>query len=402
MNTAEPGKPSPREVRPAEEALAESEERLRLLIENVRGHAIFTLDPEGRITSWNPGAQRIFRYSAEEIVGQSGSILFTPEDRAQGEDRKELDTAAREGRASDDRWQMRKGGERFWANGITSAMRGADGRLRGFNKVLRDDTEAKLLAERREELLQREQVALREAQRAMVMKDEFLATVSHELRTPLAAILLWTKMLRAGELEEARWHEALDSILRSAEAQRQLVDDLLDVSRMTSGKLRLDLHETDPALVVQAAVDAIRVTAEAKGVAVGVTLDPGTGLVRADPERLQQVLWNLLSNAVKFTGACGRVDVNIRQQGKEVEITVRDTGRGIDPAFIPHVFERFSQADASSTRRQGGLGLGLAISRLLIELHGGSIESHSAGLGHGATFTVHLPVVTSGSPSPTG
>jgi PAS domain S-box-containing protein len=380
------------ETKAAAEALRRSEEQLRLLVENVHDHAIFTLDTEGRITSWNPGAGRIFQYGASEILGRNGGVLFTPEDLERHEEKKELAAAARDGRASDDRWQMRRDGTRFWASGVTSAIRDSRGALLGYTKVLRDETEAKLLAQRRDRLLEQEQAALREAQQAMVLKDEFLAVVSHELRTPLSAILLWAKMLKAGLVQGPDLQEAVDSIVRSAEAQRQLVEDLLDMSRMTSGQLRLNVRETELAPVVQAAVDAVRVTAEVKGVMLGMTLDQHAGCVRADADRLQQVVWNLLSNAVKFTGQGGRVDVRLRRLDDVVEITVSDTGRGIPPEFLPYVFEWFRQADASSTRVHGGLGLGLAISRQLVELHGGTIRAESAGEGRGATFTVELPV----------
>jgi len=389
----------------ANDALRESEERFRLLVENVRDHGVFTLDPEANVTTWNTGAQRIFGYAPQEIIGHSGAILFTPEDRETGEHQKELATAARNGRASDDRWQMRKDGTHFWANGITYAMRNEDGSLRGFTKVLRDQTEAKVLAERRERLLEREKSALREAHQAMVMKDEFLAVVSHELRTPLSAILLWARMLNSGALEGEELKEAIESILRSAEAQRQLIDDLLDVSRMMSGKLRLNVRDIDPAPTIRAAVDAVRVTAEAKGVSLETDIQTPTRKVRADPDRVQQVVWNLVNNAVKFTDAGGLVNIRLLQLDHHMEITVTDTGRGISPEFLPHVFERFRQADASSTRTHGGLGLGLSISRQLVELHGGDIRVQSEGLGKGATFIVQLPLSNteggSAPPSPT-
>jgi PAS domain S-box-containing protein len=400
-----------------EDALRDSEERNRLLIENARDYSIFMSDPDGRIVSWNTGAERIFGYSAAEVIGQDMAILFTPEDRATGEDRNELATAASEGRASDDRWQVRKGGERFWASGVTTPMRDASGTLRGFAKIARDLTDHRRLEEQRELLLGREKVARLEAERAATVRDEFLAVVSHELRTPLTAILLWSKMLEAGTVESADHPAVFSTIRQSAEAQRQLIEDLLDMSGILAGKLRLNVREVDLVPVVQAAIDAVAPMAEAKGVAVEASLGGDNGdassgngegdngsaaagagagaarKLRIDPDRIQQVVWNLLSNAVKFTDAGGRVWVRVRRGNAGVRIEVQDTGRGITPDFLPFVFERFRQADASTTRAYGGLGLGLAICRQLIELHGGTIRAESAGPGHGSMFTVELPVV---------
>ncbi|MDB5296006.1 MAG: two-component regulatory system protein [Phycisphaerales bacterium] len=375
-----------------EDALREGEERLRLLVENIRDHAVHTLDPDGRITSWNPGAERVFGFAADEIVGRHMSVLFTPEDLAAAEDRNELATAAKAGRASDDRWQVRRDGTRFWANGVTSAIRDADGNLRGFAKVCRDQTEAKRLGEQRQKLLEQEQAARLEAERAVTMKDEFLAVVSHELRTPLTSILIWSNLLATRAVKPADQPAAAETIRRSAENQRQLIDDLLDVSRMTSGKLRLNVREVDAAAVVRAAVDVVRPMADAAGVAVATALDERAGRVAADPDRLQQVVWNLLSNAVKFTPKGGRVSVGLGRLDGNLRVTVADTGRGISPGFLPFVFDRFRQADASTTRAIGGLGIGLALVRQLVELHGGTVRAESAGEGEGATFTVDLPL----------
>ena len=230
---------------------------------------------------------------------------------------------------------------------------------------------------------------LREAGR---LKDEFLATLSHELRTPLNAILGWTRLLRAGAVPAQERDRALEKVERNAHAQTRLIEDLLDVSRITTGKLRLDLRPVDLSAIVQAAVDSIRVGAESRQIVVQTDgLDrrlPGTG----DPDRLQQIVWNLLSNAVKFTPAGGRVMVSLSRADGVDTLVVGDTGQGIDRAFLPHVFDTFRQADASSTRRHGGLGLGLSIARQLVALHGGSIEAASDGPGHGASFIVRLPV----------
>jgi len=239
-----------------------------------------------------------------------------------------------------------------------------------------------------------------EAVRANRMKDEFLATISHELRTPLTSILGWSEMLASGRLAPAMVERAVGTIDRNARAQAQIIEDLLDISRIVSGKLRLDVREMDVAEPVAAAVEAVRPAAVARDVELQLAAAPDIGCVRADPDRLQQVVWNLVANAVKFTGRGGRVDVSMQRGDGFVEIRVRDTGRGIAPEFLPRLFDRFSQVDASSTREHGGLGLGLSIVRHLVEMHGGTVRAVSDGLGQGSEFTVRLPFsTTSDAPS---
>jgi PAS domain S-box-containing protein len=233
----------------------------------------------------------------------------------------------------------------------------------------------------------------REAQEANHIKDEFLATLSHELRTPLTAILGWASMLRSGRFDEAATQRALETIERNARAQRQIVEDVLDVSRIITGRLRIDARPVEVRSLVEAAVDGVRPAAEAKGVFLSTMLGRDVGVISADPDRLQQVMWNLLSNAVKFTPQGGRVEVELRRDGDHASVRVADTGQGVAREFLPHVFERFRQADSSTTRQHGGLGLGLAIVRHLVELHGGTVRAESEGEGKGATFTVELPTL---------
>jgi PAS domain S-box-containing protein len=616
----------------------DSRELFRLIAENVRDFAVFMTDLEGRVLSWNLGVGSLLGYAEGEWVGQHSSVIFTPEDRERGEHLWEMETALREGRAEDKRWHVRRDGSRFWADGFLMLLKDGRGEARGFAKILRDDTEAKLTQERlreSEERFQRvvelspdaiavhaggvvlfintagakllraegpeqivgksivglihpdyheiirermekasrgeasppaeikfvrldgtelygelasapliyqgrpalqavvrdltrrkqaeqtlresekrfrlifnqqfqfmailspdgvlvdvnelplhavgvtrEQVLgrlfwetpwwdglpemqagwpdrlaeaarsdgpvfsvdsyraadgtrvadasvtavrdsdgrveffiiqasditerkraeeererlLREAQEANRLKDEFLATVSHELRTPLTAILGWTHLLRGGGLGGEAAVKALETIERNARSQSQLIDDLLDVSRIVTGKLRLDGVPVDPHTFIDAAVESVRPAAEAKGVRLQKLIDTGVETVMGDPARLQQVVWNLLTNAVKFTPRGGRVQVRLERVNSQVEIAVTDTGAGIDPEFLPHVFERFRQADQKTTRQHGGLGLGLAIVRHLVELHGGSVRANSGGEGAGSTFTVALPV----------
>jgi signal transduction histidine kinase/CheY-like chemotaxis protein len=247
------------------------------------------------------------------------------------------------------------------------------------------------VAIRNSHLFAREQAARAEAQAANRAKDEFLATVSHELRTPLMAMLGWLHVLQAPAIDDATRARALDAIARNARAQARLVDDLLDMSQITSGRQRLDVRPVEIGAVVTAAVDGIRPAADGRDLRVEMAVDPAAGWIMGDAARLQQVVSNLLANAVKFTPAEGRIDVRVERAGGDVRIRVSDTGQGIAPALLPHVFDRFRQGDSSAGRQHGGLGLGLAIVRHLIELHGGSVMAESAGEGRGATFTATLP-----------
>jgi PAS domain S-box-containing protein len=233
----------------------------------------------------------------------------------------------------------------------------------------------------------------RQAKEASQLKEEFLATVSHELRNPLNAILGWSRMLRSGQVPEDGVRKVLETIERNAQAQTQLIDDLLDVSRIITGKLRMDVRPADPNLFIEAAIEAVKPAAEAKGVRLQKIMDTSAVSVPGDPIRLQQVVWNLLSNAIKFSQRGARVQVRLERVNSHVEIIVSDTGEGIAPEFLPHVFDRFRQADQGTTRQHGGMGLGLAIVKNLVELHGGSVRAASPGNGQGSTFTVRLPVV---------
>jgi signal transduction histidine kinase len=241
------------------------------------------------------------------------------------------------------------------------------------------------------EMVVRERDARTQAQAADRSKDEFLATLSHELRTPLNAVLGWLTMLRSGAIREEQRVHALEVIERNARLQARLIDDLLDVSRIVTGKMSLELQPMTVASVVLAVVESVRPTADASGVHLSAAVTPGTGMIHGDVARVQQIVWNLLSNAIKFTPRGGHVSIELTTEGPNVQLAVRDTGVGIGPEFLPHVFERFRQADSSTTRFHTGVGLGLAITRHLVELHGGSIEVHSDGHDRGALFVVHLP-----------
>jgi len=379
--------------RQAEEALRASEERFRLLLENVEDYAIFFLDIQGRILRWSTGAEHILGYREAEVLTKPNSIIFIPEDLEQGADKQELEGALKEGRTEDERWHVRKDGSRFWGSGIVTLLRDGTGQPRGFSKILRDFTERKRAEDERAQLLAREQEARAQAEAANRMKDEFLATLSHELRSPLNAMLGWTRLLNTRKFDEATTARAMETIERSARSQAQLVEDLLDVSRIIQGKLRLNVCPVELASVIQSASDTVRPAAEAKEIQLQTILDPAAGPIAGDSDRLQQVVWNLLSNSIKFTPKGGCVYVRLERVNSHVEITITDTGQGINPDFVPYVFDRFRQADSSITRTYSGLGLGLAIVRHLVELHGGTVRADSEGEGKGATFTVKLPLM---------
>ena len=383
-----------------EEDLRRSEERFRLLVEGVTDYAIFMLDPNGRIVTWNVGAERIKGYTSSEIIGKHFSIFYPEDVRESRWPEYELHEAAEKGRFVDVGWRVRKDGTQFWANVTIAALRDNAGQLVGYAKLTRDLTETQrieaieLASQQQEEMLEAERSARMSAQRATRIKDEFLATLSHELRTPLSAILGWTQLLLRpdglkGSDQQARAIEVID---RNARVQVRLIDDLLDLSRIMTGKLRIDLREISFGSVVEAAVDSARPAAEAKGIRLKAMVDTTQDVVNADGARLQQVVWNLLTNAIKFTPKGGQVQVLLRRVNSHLELSVSDNGIGISASYLPQVFDRFSQSDSSTTRSFGGLGLGLAICKQLVELHGGSIQAASEGEGLGATFSVELPL----------
>jgi signal transduction histidine kinase len=258
--------------------------------------------------------------------------------------------------------------------------------------VTMDITAAVAAEIERAELLERESRARQQAEEASRLKEEFLATVSHELRTPLNAVVGWSRLLNSGQLDADGTRHAVEVIERNAASQRQIIEDLLDVSRIVSGKLRISTQPVDLLLIIHAAIDAVQPAAEAKEIQIATHVTDPDAIVRADNERLQQVFWNLLANAVKFTPAGGTVDVYLERNGPLAEIRIEDSGPGIPQEFLPRIFERFSQADGSSTRKHGGLGLGLAIVRHLVELHGGTVSAANRESG-GAMLTVKLPVM---------
>jgi PAS domain S-box-containing protein len=377
----------------AQRAIQEGEQRFRLIIENLTDYAIFLIDTQGCVASWNTGAEHMLGYTADEVLGQPAARFFLNDEGTAGVLRREMTEAEAAGRATSTGWRVRKDGARLFVEGLLIAVRDEHGEVLAFAKFMKNITEKHRIEGEREEALQSERVARSESERVSRMKDEFLATLGHELRTPLNAMLGWSQVLRRQPALTRPLLEGLDVIERNARMQAQIIEDLLDMSRIISGKIRLDVQQVDLASVVEAAVTAIRPTAQAKGIRLQVVLDPLARAVRGDPHRLQQIFWNLLTNALKFTPKDGRVAVTLERVNSHLEVSVSDSGEGIEPAFLPHVFERFRQADASTSRRHGGLGLGLSIVKQLVELHGGTVSAKSSGTGMGASFRVALPVM---------
>lgn len=354
--------------------------------------AIISKDLNGVVQSWNESAERIFGYTAAEMIGKSITLLFPP-DRLD-EEPKILEQLRRGQRVDHfETVRVRKDGRELDVSVTISPIKGPTGLIIGVSKVARDITSIKRVLREREELLKRETEARAEAERVSRMKDEFLATLSHELRTPLNAILGWATILGT-ELTGASetMVQGVQIIERNARAQAQLIEELLDMSRIINGKLRLDVKPLDLQFVVNDAFESVIPAAEAKGIRLTKVLDPKGASVTGDSNRLQQVLWNLLTNAVKFTPKGGRIQVFLRRINSHVEISVVDSGQGITPDFLPHLFTRFSQADTATDRQYGGLGLGLALVKSLAELHGGNVKAYSEGAGRGSTFTVSLPL----------
>jgi PAS domain S-box-containing protein len=331
-------------------------------------------------------------YSKEEWLSTPNFWLTIvhPDDKERAAAEAASIFASGKGGSSRFRW-VHKDGREVWVEAQSIVVCDESGPV-GMRGVTTDITAAVEAEIERAELLARESHARQQAEEASRLKEEFLATVSHELRTPLNAVVGWSRLLHSGQLDADGAKHAVDVIERNAASQRQIIEDLLDVSRIVSGKLRISTQPVDLLLVIHAAIDAVQPAAEAKEIRIATHVGAPDAIVRADSERLQQVFWNLLANAVKFTPAGGMVDVYLERNGSLAEIRIEDTGPGVPPEFLPRIFERFSQADGSSTRKYGGLGLGLAIVRHLVELHGGTVSAANREAG-GAMLIVRLPIM---------
>jgi len=390
------------EQRRAEEAIAEQREWLETTLESI-GDAVIATDVRGRVVFMNPVAENLTGWRIDSARDRPCTEVFnivheTTRRLVENPVTRVLQDGVIVGLANHTILIAADGSERP-IDDSGAPIRNRDGRVVGVVLVFRDvserrrlETEREAAAGERERLLVAERTARAEAERANRLKDDFVAMVSHELRTPLNAILGWTDMMLRKQNDQATVARGLDIVARNTRLQTQLISDLLDISRIVSGKLRLDLQGVELASVIDAAVETVQHAADQKGVVIDRRLDTSIGPMAGDPARLQQIVWNLLSNALKFTPKGGRVRIVLRRTGSQAEIIVEDNGAGIRPDFLPYVFDRFQTADASRTRRFGGLGLGLSIVRSLVEFHGGTVKAASAGEGSGATFTIVLPM----------
>ena len=395
------------ERKQAQEALRASESRLRMVVENAREYAIFSTDLEGRVTVWNAGAERLLGYSEADMLSRSVRDLYTEEDRAAGVPERELQEAIAEGRASDDRYHLRKDGSRFWASGAMMQMRDAGGRVVGLVKVLRDETQAREATE----ALERSQAdllrALDDNERARAeledvnaAKDRFLAVLSHELRTPLTPIITTVQMLSRRADLGPPVQNALEMIRRNIRVESHLIDDLLDLTRIARGAFDIVREQVDLHRVVQDAIEVCERDIQAGDQQLVVALEARQHVIAGDGARLQQVVWNLLKNACKFTPAGGRIEIRSHCASGRFSLVVSDNGIGIEPAALGQIFRAFTQAGDWVARQYGGLGLGLAISKATVEAHGGSLTASSAGRGHGSIFVVELPLEPHDGASP--
>ena len=377
--------------RAAEDKLRESESRLRLMFEGVREYGIFSVDPNGIVVNWNVGAQRLYGYDETEIVGRDSAMLFTAEDALAGVPERERQQANATGKSDEERQHVRKDGSRFVASIVVTPIVDEAGVLRGYTKIARDITERL----EHETQLRRARDAAEAASRA---KDEFLAVLSHELRTPLTPVLSMAQILERDATLAPSLRDSMTMIRRNVELEARLIDDLLDLTRVARGKMEFNFAFIEVDEQLRHVLSMFRDEARAKGVELDVHLGAAGVRVRADAARLQQVAWNLLKNAVKFTPAGGRITVLTEaaaSPGGEADwlrLMVCDTGVGIDPSLQPKLFEAFEQGGAEITRQFGGLGLGLTISRAIVEQHDGAIRVQSDGCGKGATFSVELPI----------
>ncbi|RZA24509.1 MAG: PAS domain-containing hybrid sensor histidine kinase/response regulator [Proteobacteria bacterium] len=354
--------------------------------------AIISKSLDGIITSWNKGAERLFGYNATEAVGQHVSFLI-PRDRREEETLIIARILAGERVEHFETIRQRKNGDLVDISLTVSPIQNSHGEIIGASKIAREITEQVIVRRSLEEAKQSAEDSKKRAEEANRLKDEFLATLSHELRTPLTAIMGWTSILQSGRATPAETERGLKIIERNVRTQAQLIEDILDVSRVITGKLRLEVQTVDLAGIIEEAIATVLPSAQAKDIRLQRVLDSGATFVSGDPTRLLQVIWNLLSNSIKFTPKGGRVQIRLERINSHIEVIVSDNGLGIAPEMLPFVFDRFRQADATTTRTQGGLGLGLSIVRHLVEMHGGVVDVESGGIGQGSTFTIKLPLV---------
>jgi PAS domain S-box-containing protein len=371
------------ERRNHEEALRASEERFRMLVDSIRDYAIFMLDREGRVRSWNQGAEAIHGYAASEIVGRNFGVFFLPADRAAGRPEAELAAARTHGRTEEHGWRVRRDGSRFWAKAVVTAVHGRSGELIGFAKVTQDLTQ---------------QRRIEELERSTQRLNEFLAMLAHELRNPLAPIRNAVTLMQLDKNLPPPLVRMRDVIDRQVSQLTRLVDDLLDVSRLTTGKIKLRVERVSLRDVVLRGVETVRPVLDQRGHQLELALPAEDALeLDGDATRLAQVVQNLLVNAAKYTPAGGRIAVSAERTDGHAEVRVRDNGRGIAPDELDRIFDLFEQGEAGlASPTDAGLGVGLALARALVAMHGGTMSASSEGVGRGAEFSFRLPLLRGG------
>jgi two-component system CheB/CheR fusion protein len=341
--------------------------------------------------SWNAGAERVFEHLSEEVIGEDIDVIFTPEDRADSVAQHERQIAARDGHADDDRWLITKSGRRIYCSGVVTPIN--DPAFTGFAKIARDLTERKLREEANQLAFEREQLAREQESLSNQLKDDFIAVLSHELKHPLNLINVKAEMLP--RLPEARGvraiEEAAEAIRRSVRNQAQIIDDLLDLSRIRTGKMSLNVTQVDIAHLLSVIRDACEIDAQERGITFSVVGTDKPAMVQADSVRCDQIMWNVVSNALKFTGPGGKIDIALSTEGDMLRVDVTDTGQGIDALFLPHIFDMFRQQPGSRARAKGGLGIGLALVKQLVDMHGGRIAARSNGPGDGTCISIWFP-----------
>ncbi|WP_193195245.1 response regulator [Nostoc sp. MG11] len=374
----------------AEDSLQKSEAKYRRIVDTSY-EGIWMIDSQARTEFVNQRLSEMLGYTAEEMFGRA---IFDFMDQTDGiVAQQKLEWLRQEGNDLKEGRLRCKDGSYIWTLISARAISSEQGEFLGAIAMLTDITDRKRTESERDRLLQLERAARAEAEAANRIKDEFLAVLSHELRSPLNPILGWSRLLQSRKFDETALKKALETIERNAKLQAQLIEDLLDVSRILQGKINLNMTAVDLASTIEVAMETVRLAAEAKTIQIKTMLDPAVGKILGDSARLQQVLWNLLSNAVKFTPIGGQVNVLLECVDTQAQITVSDNGKGITPDFLPHVFEYFYQGDSTTTRKFGGLGLGLALVRHLVEMHGGTVSAQSPGEEQGSIFTVQLPLL---------
>jgi len=361
------------------------EELFYQFVHTVPDHAIFAMDPQGRIVHWNAGAERIMGFAAGDVVGRELPDIFTQEDCDAGIPRLELETATRMGRAADERWHVRKDGSRFWGLGAVTAIRGLDGALRGFGKIVADRTDLKEL----QDALHSRNETLAHADE---MKNRFLATLAHELRNPQSVLANSAGVLRRYATGDAQLHAVAEMIERQVRQTQRLIEDLTDLARSSRGRITLRLQPLDLREMAQLAAESVQAVVSERHHQLATGLPDLPVPIEGDVDRIQQVMINLLRNAARYTPPGGRISLSVAAEGKEGVVRIHDTGVGIPAGQLAEIFELFTQGHPDNVESRAGMGIGLALARELVELHGGTIQARSEGTGKGSEFIVRLPL----------